>query len=99
MARISLNRVCSRAVQDKFYQLLINRNQSTIYQQTQNSPSTVNGTFVQSKTNGFQNVGSAPFARNTQVNHFYSIRKIYKIQANHGGKRKSELTSKCKNDN
>lgn len=68
MARLSLNRVCSRALQDKFYQLLINRNQSTIYQHIRNSSSTVSGTFNQSKTNGFQDVGPAPFAKNTQVN-------------------------------
>lgn len=91
MARLSLNRVCSRALQDKFYQLLIKRNQSTIYQQIRNSSSTVNGTFIQSKTNGFQNVGPAPFAKNTQVNSstppiFEKKKKSNKQQKNYSQK-------------
>lgn len=50
MACISLNRVCTRVVQDKLYQLLVNKNQNTIYRQTRNFNNTTT-TTTSSSTN------------------------------------------------
>lgn len=52
MACISLNRVCTRVVQDKLYhQLLVNKNQNTIYRQTRNFNNNNTTTTTSSSTN------------------------------------------------
>lgn len=74
MACISLNRVCTRVVQDKLYQLLVNKNQNTIYRQTRNFNNSATGTINLTKRNHFHEIGFNSIARNLtgslQVNIF-----------------------------
>lgn len=65
MASISLNRVCTRVVQDKkFYQLLVNKNQNTtILRQTRNF-NNATGTINLTKRNQFHEIGLNSIARN-----------------------------------
>lgn len=63
MACISLNRVCTRVVQDKLYQLLVNKNQNTIYRQTRNF-NNATGTINLTKRNHFHEIGFNSIARN-----------------------------------
>lgn len=65
MACISLNRVCTRVVQDKLYQLLVNKNQNTIYRQTRNFNNATTGTInLTTKRNNFHEIGFNSLARN-----------------------------------
>lgn len=65
MACISLNRVCTRVVQDKLYQLLVNKNQNTIYRQTRNFNNATTGTInLTTNRNNFHEIGFNSLARN-----------------------------------
>lgn len=64
MACISLNRACTRVVQDKLYQLLINKNRNQIYRQSRNHFNGATGSVILTNRNNFNDIGFNSIARN-----------------------------------
>lgn len=86
MACISLNRVCFRVLQDKLYQLLVNKNQNTIYQQSRKHFNNLSETIIQSKRNNFKDIGFNSIGRNLTGSSQVNFEKI----VNRNSKRKRE---------
>lgn len=63
MARISSNRLCGRAVQDKLYQLLINNKPTVYHQQIRNQFTAIGSIYLSNKNKYQQFNGLNNFAR------------------------------------
>lgn len=93
MARISSNRLCGRAVQDKLYQLLVN-NKPLVYHQQIRNQSTATGSVYLSNRNKYQqfkgfNAIARDLAASKQVNRNHhqmlprkKLKKIQKLEKN-----------------
>lgn len=92
MACISLNRVCTRVMQDKLYQLLANKNQNTIYRQTRNFNNGTTGTTnLTTKRNHFHEIGFNSLARKLAGSLQVNISQTNTPQTNWQEKNKESL--------
>lgn len=87
MACISLNRACTRVVQDKLYQLLINKNQNQIYRQSRNHFNSATGSVILTNRNNFNDIGFNSIARN--LSGTKQVNKINKKKKKKNNKKKT----------